>query len=45
MRAGCRKRNAAEGQAGGTGSEAWQLWGLPDACHGPRLLMLPLVRC
>lgn len=45
MLAGCRKRNAAEGQAGVTGSEVLQLSELPDACHDPRLLRSPPVRC
>lgn len=45
MHAGCRKRNVAEAQAGATGSEVLQLWGLPGSYHDPRLLKSPLVRC
>lgn len=45
MHAGCRKRNAVEGQAGATGSEALQLWALPDAFRDPRLPRSPPVRC
>lgn len=45
MHAGCRRRIAAVGQAGVTGSEELLLGGLPGACHDLRLLRSPPVRC
>lgn len=45
MHAGCRRRNADEGQVAGTGSEVLQPWGCPDACPDPHLLRSPLVAC
>lgn len=45
MHAGCRRRTAAEGQAGATGSEVSQLWGLRGACRDPRLPRSPPVAC
>lgn len=43
--AGCRRRNAGGGQAGGTGSEGSQLWEPPGVGHDPRLLRSLPARC
>lgn len=43
--AGCKRRNAGGGQAGGTGSEASRLWQLPGAGRDPRRLRSLPARC
>jgi len=45
MHAGCRKRNAVEGRAAATGSEASRLWALPGADRDPRPPRSPPARC
>lgn len=43
--AGCRRRSAGGGPAGGTGSGASPLWEPPGGARGPRLLRSLPARC